>query len=145
MKKARRQGFTLIELMIVVAIVAIIAAIAIPSLLNARKAGNEASAISSLRTIASVNQQYRLRFGAYASVFDDLINTGYVDGFVPNGAVREKSGYGFTYTASGQRWSCEGNPLVAGETGDRFFIVLEDGVIRFSFSGVATSASPPID
>ena len=55
----REQGFTLIELMIVVAI---IAAIAIPSLMNARKAGNEASAISSLRTLCTVNNQYRTRF-----------------------------------------------------------------------------------
>ena len=54
MKSMRReQGFTLIELMIVVAIIAIIAAIAIPSLLNARKAGNEASAISSLARACS--------------------------------------------------------------------------------------------
>ena len=66
MKSMRReQGFTLIELMIVVAIIAIIAAIAIPSLLNARKAGNEASAISSLRTLSTVNEQYRTRFQEY--------------------------------------------------------------------------------
>ena len=49
----QRGGFTLIELMIVVAIIAIIAAIAIPSLLNARKSGNQASAVSSLKTLVS--------------------------------------------------------------------------------------------
>ena len=67
----RKQDFTLIELMIVVAIIAIIAAIAIPSLLNARKAGNEASAISSLRTLTTVNEQYRTRFARYS---DGLAN-----------------------------------------------------------------------
>ena len=80
MKNMRREeGFTLIELMIVVAIIAIIAAIAIPSLLNARKAGNEASAISSLRTLTTVNEQYRTRFQNYAGDLSDLNDEGYID------------------------------------------------------------------
>ena len=64
MKKAQ-QGFTLIELMIVVAIIAVIAAIAIPSLLGAKKSANEASAISSLRTVCTVCEQFRNRNGTY--------------------------------------------------------------------------------
>jgi prepilin-type N-terminal cleavage/methylation domain-containing protein len=72
----RNEGFTLIELMIVVAIIAIIAAIAIPSLLNARKAGNEASAISSCRTLCTVNEQYRTRFQAYTSSLANLKHDG---------------------------------------------------------------------
>ena len=56
MKKA---GFTLIELMIVVAIIAIIAAIAIPGMLRARMAANEANAIGSLRTISTAEIQYQ--------------------------------------------------------------------------------------
>ena len=64
--RAMIHGFTLIELMIVVAIIAVIAAIAIPSLLIARISGNESSAISSLRTISTVTEQYNSRFSQYA-------------------------------------------------------------------------------
>ena len=90
----RESGFTLIELMIVVAIIAIIAAIAIPSLLNARKAGNEVSAISSLRTLTTVSEQYRTRFGRFPPDFDPLVATGYIDTNLGGGV---KSGYDFFY------------------------------------------------
>lgn len=60
----RKGAFTLIELMLVIAVIAIIAAIAIPSLLNARMSANEASAISTMRTLVTVNEQYRTRFGS---------------------------------------------------------------------------------
>ena len=79
--------------MIVVAIIAIIAAIAIPSLLNARKAGNEASAISSLRTLSTVNQQYRTRFQSYAGSLANLSAASYIDSVLGSGT---KAGYAFT-------------------------------------------------
>ncbi len=71
MKKA--QGFTLVELMIVVSIAATITAIAFPNFSSARKAGNEVSAIASLRTLTTVNEQFRTRFGRYAPDLDSLV------------------------------------------------------------------------
>lgn len=139
----RKQGFTLIELMIVVAIIAIIAAIAIPSLLNARKAGNEASAISSLRTLTTVNEQYRTRFQEYSSDLANLNTNDYIDSVLSSGV---KSGYTFAYTStSANTWSCVADPSVAGTTGDRYFFADQTGVIRFSSTGSATTASNPID
>src|SRR5687767_153492 len=106
----KEQGFTLIELMIVVAIIAIIAAIAIPSLLNARKAGNEASAISSMRTLCTVNQQYRTRFQMYAGSLANLSAANYIDGVLGAGT---KSGYQFSYAGGTHTFQVSGVPLTA--------------------------------
>ena len=139
----REQGFTLIELMIVVAIIAIIAAIAIPSLLNARKAGNEASAISSMRTLTTVNEQYRTRFSEYSPALSDLENAGYIDSVLGAGA---KSGYDFTYFApTANTWNCTAEPADLGTTGDRSFFVDQTGVIRGQAGAGASSSSNPID
>ncbi len=138
----KEQGFTLIELMIVVAIIAIIAAIAIPSLLNARKAGNETSAISSLRTCGTVNEQYRTRFQTYAGSLANLSAAGYIDSVLASGT---KSGYTFAYTGSTNTWTISSTPGTAGTTGDRGFFADQSGVIRFAATGAATSASAPLD
>jgi prepilin-type N-terminal cleavage/methylation domain-containing protein len=141
----RNEGFTLIELMIVVAIIAIIAAIAIPSLLNARKAGNEASAISSLRTLTTVNEQYRTRFQEYPSLLTDLSAEGYIDSVL---AAGQKSGYTFTYAVGANptaEWTCTADPVNVTVTGDRYFFVDQSGVIRFDPLAAATVASNPID
>ncbi|MBN1442987.1 MAG: prepilin-type N-terminal cleavage/methylation domain-containing protein [Planctomycetes bacterium] len=137
-----KEGFTLIELMIVVAIIAIIAAIAIPSLLNARKAGNEASAISSLRTLTTVNEQYRTRFGRYPGAIGDLSTASYIDSVLGSGL---KAGYAFGFVGGQNTWACTANPSDPGTTGDRYFFVNQSGVIRFSSTGTASSADPPID
>ena len=143
MKSMRReQGFTLIEIMIVVAIIAIIAAIAIPSLLNARKAGNEASAISSLRTLSTVNEQYRTRFQGYAVNLSTLQTAGYIDSVLGAG---EKSGYVFDYDRTNNTWNCSASPVSAGNDGDRHFFVDQSAVIRFNAASTARATSAPID
>lgn len=138
----KSSGFTLVELMVVVAVLSIIAALSLPSLVSARKAGNEAATISSLRTLSTVNIAYRMRYQSYASSLAALTTVGYVDSVLGSGT---KSGYTFAYSAATDSWSVTASPILPGTTGDRGFFVDDSGVIRFSGSGAATSASPAID
>jgi prepilin-type N-terminal cleavage/methylation domain-containing protein len=126
------RGFTLIELMIVVAIIAIIAAIAIPNLLESKKSANESSAISTLRTLSSVQAQYVTRFDTYANLAT-LCNASLIDSVLGAGT---KSGYTFTCSFSGNScWACTAAPTTAGTTGDRSFQILTDGVIKYDPAG----------
>jgi type IV pilus assembly protein PilA len=136
-----KKAFTLIELMIVIAIIAIIAAIAIPNLLEARKHGNEASAIGSLRTINAsmaiyIERNAAQRYGDLTALETD----GYVDNVLGGGA---KQGYIFRVDPDSKavngiavpinadyEYYAAALPAVPGQTGDRFFQTSQSGVIE---------------
>jgi prepilin-type N-terminal cleavage/methylation domain-containing protein len=124
------KGFSLVELLVVVIIIAIIAAIAIPNLLASRRAANEASAISSLRTIHSAEATYNAGPGggtAYATLV--ALNTaGLIDSAL-GAATSQKSGYTFNVTLGTQVYCATGVPTTPGTTGDAYFGVETEGVI----------------
>ena len=151
-----QRGFTLIELLVAVAIVGIVAGIAAPQLLRARTAGNEASAVASLRAIHSGQASYASTCarGGYAQTLDDLArlpvggNTGFVSpDLSANGVV--KSGYilnvgaGVTATvmmASASTcnaaaddalasYFAEAHPTSVGSTGQRSFGIDQRGTV----------------
>lgn len=139
-----KKAFTLIELMIVIAIIAIIAAIAIPNLLEARKHGNEASAVGSLRTVNASQAIYLERSPSqqYADTLASLSAEGYVDNVLGAGS---KQGYVFTTTgASEYEYTADGQPAVLDQTGNRYFFTNQGGVIRFASGATANSASSAV-
>ena len=153
----KQKGFSLIELLIVVAIILIIAAIAIPNLIKSKMAANESSAVGSTRTINTGEVNYAASCPAtgFSSTLTEL-NSGAVclggQGIIdPVLAAGKKSGYVFAYTPTqggdnlNDTYTQTGVPATIGTTGQRAFYSDQTGVIRYTLDGsVPTPASPAL-
>jgi prepilin-type N-terminal cleavage/methylation domain-containing protein len=155
MRGRNQKGFSLIELLIVVAIILIIAAIAIPNLLRAKMAANEASAVASLRTINTCIVAFSNTYGTDPSLLANLApattpsstSADLVDNLLGKDPA-VKSGYSIAYTAGAgtpiTQFSMVATPSSAS-TGQRKFYTDQSGVIRQTTDGsTPTASSTPI-
>jgi prepilin-type N-terminal cleavage/methylation domain-containing protein len=156
------KGFSLIELLIVVAIILIIAAIAIPDLLKSRQAANQASAVGSLRTINTSEVTYS---STYTTGFSDTLTQ--LDGTVTPSTADSaglldtvlgagvKSSYTFAYTVCPATYPCSTSPKhndsysvtaspVAGVGNGNFYYTDHSGVIRQNTSTTASASDGPL-
>lgn len=163
----KQKGFSLIELLIVVAIILIIAAIAIPNLLRAKMAANEASAVGSIRTIVTADVTYNSTYGSgFAPTLADLSGAA-VGGAGTciaaqlldptfNAAAPIKSGYKFAYSAASattvptngcgnttdlNTFDVVASPVTIGTTGQRSFCDDQSGAILYDPTGAKNAAT----
>jgi len=139
LKLKKNAGFTLVEIMIVVAIISLLAAIAIPNLLRARHNANEAASIAAIRTISTASESFRsaqtpttypANLAALGSATPPYIDGGLAGAIA---AASAKQGYFYTYARTNvNQFTCTASPAVSGTTGTRVFFVDESGVIRLT-------------
>ncbi len=152
-------GFSLIELLIVVAIILIIAAIAIPNLLKSKMAANQSSAVASMRTLNTCEVTYSSTYnqgftsslaqlGPPSSGAATSATAGLIDSVLAGGT---KSGYTFTYSAGATAadgttpsYTINANPVTAGTTGQNYYYTDETNVIRQNSTQQAAATDSPI-
>ena len=163
----KQKGFSLIELLIVVAIILIIAAIAIPNLIRSKMAANEASAVATLRTLNTAEVVYSSTYNVANTFAPNLVSLGdggtagqCTAGFAPTSAsaclidvaienatsaTKAKSGYILSYTApNANGYAFNNDAAQQGTTGTRHFFTNQTLVITQNSSTTASATDSPI-
>ena len=158
LRREKQRGFSLIELLIVVAVILIVAAIAIPNFVRTKMRANESAAVQNLRNITTANTVYLTTYGiGFAdslaklggnAVLVDSTAAGLIDSVLSSGV---KSGYSFTYAVSatdpsGQvvGYSVTAEPTNVGATGQTSFFTDQSCIIRQNSTGTAGAGDPAI-
>ena len=138
-RRARERGFSLIELLIVIAIILIILSIALPQMSKSRMNAQEMAAVATLHTINAVETQYMSQFGQFATSLGQLgpaggggttegpNNANLIPGSLASGS---SGGYNYTITGTPTNYSVSAMPKAFGSTGRRTFFTDQSGIIR---------------
>jgi type IV pilus assembly protein PilA len=157
-KSEKSAGFSLIELLIVVAVILIIAATAVPNFIRSKMRANEAGAVANIRTIATGDVVYNTTYGVgFAKLLGylggnpatpDPTAAGLIDEVLSSGV---KSGYIYTYKVlssdafgNAMAYSINADPITPGTTGDRHFYTDQSAVIRQNLTATAGPSDPPV-
>ena len=161
----QQKGFSLIELLIVVAIILIIAAIAIPNLIRSKIAANEASAVASCRTVNTAEIVYSSTYNTttvFSASLSALADGGtpaacggtttvpsstaacLIDAALAGATTTSKSGYVFTYIPATGSYALTAGPTALNSTGVRYFYTDQTAVVRQNSGAAATNTSSPL-
>jgi type IV pilus assembly protein PilA len=146
----RRRGFSLIELLIVIAIILIIITIALPRLSRARMYSQETASIGAIRTLHTAQVQYYSQYGKYAASLTELgppasgaANPAAADLVGNDLSGGDKSGYKFTLTGNQAGYAINANPLAFGSSGSRTFYSDQSMVVRQNYGPEPATANSP--
>lgn len=150
--RTRQRGFSLIELLIVIAIILIILSIALPQMSKSRMHAQEMSAVAELGTINKAQIQYNSQFGTFATSLNQLgppSTAGAAEGPQAAGLIPASlasgtaSGYNFTITASPTGYALTAVPKAFGSTGRRTFYSDQTAIVRENWGQDPASANSP--